>query len=194
VQHEGIWTHNRACITDVLLLACLCRIDERRLGVEGHLSQLCGFCMSLQQTSVATHMGANLHLGTPHMGDKRTKFMASIIIRASKCPACMKPSLALIFLSSCASYKHCLQAPKSFFCNYTDEYNAQGISEHSPGRALVPCFQNFFPISIWTSIEATVLPQMTCMHVEVLRGWLAPCFTHHKRQAQPGVLVRYLEL
>jgi hypothetical protein len=193
VHHEAILTQHRACMTDIMLLACLYRIDEHRLGVEGHLSELCGFCMCLQQTSVATHMGANFHLDTPHMGDKRTKCMASIIIRAAKCPACMKPSVALIFLSSCASYKQCLQAPKSFFCNCTDAERSHGISEHCPGRVSVPCFQNFFPISIWTSLDTTVVPQVTCMHVEVLTGWLAPCFTHHKRQAQPDQLVRYLD-
>jgi hypothetical protein len=128
------------------------------------------------------------------MGYKRVKCMASIILRAPKCPAGMKASMALIFLPSCASYNHCFQAPKSFFCEYWRGKKAHAISEHCPGRVLVPCFRNFFPISIWTSIDATVVPQVTCMHVEVLRGWVAPCFTHHKRQAQPDVLVRYLEL
>jgi hypothetical protein len=138
-------------------------------------------------------MGINLHLDTPHMGFKRTKCMASIIIRAPKRPACMKTSVALIFLPSCASCKHSFPAPKSFFCNYRHVDKSHAVSEHCTGSVLLPCFQNFSPISIWPSLDTTVVPQVTCMHVEVLRGWLAPCFTHNKRQAQPDVLVRYLD-
>jgi hypothetical protein len=139
-------------------------------------------------------MGVNVRMSTPNIGYKRLQCVVPMILSGPKWPACMKPSMAFIFLSSCASHKHSFKAPKSFFCGDRHDADAHAIYEHCSGSALLPSFYHFFGSSIWMRLHTKMVPQVTFMHVEVSRGWLAPCFTHHKRQAQPVVLVRYLEL
>ena len=112
VHHVVIWTQIYVRMSDMLLLACLYEFDEHHVRFKVYLIRQCSFCVFVQQTSTVTHMGINMRLGAPKIGETTLQCKSILMPNGSKLQPCLKLSTTLRFLASYVSHKCIFQARK----------------------------------------------------------------------------------
>ena len=127
------------------------------VGAVGSWVQLSVFCPFWQQTNVPTHLASNMPLGATSMTGYGFLGMILVVPSGPKCPTCMKPSLAMTFISTCAFKKGSFRGPKSFFWYQLHLQWAHAVSEHTGRTALISSFHQYRFRFIWTSTGTTRL-------------------------------------
>ena len=152
VHHVVIWTQIYVRMSDMLLLACLYEFDEHHVRFKVYLIRQCSFCVFVQQTSTVTHMGINMRLGTPKIGETTLQCKSILMPNGSKLQPCLKLSTTLRFLASYVSHKCIFQAQKVVLRHMKGLRRSHGVAEHITRSVLVSSFHHCFGSSIWISL------------------------------------------